>query len=385
MARINGTWSSLRKDPLLLGLIGLIFLALVPMPFLAYRLLNSGGGGNEVVLPVLPTETPTPTATPLPTATPTPTPTPEPTPTPLIVLAPLSGLEVDPEVLTWPPIAVMIPSDSDQYAMAQASVVFEASAEFSIQRFLAIFEYVQAEKIGPIRSARPYYVDWACAYGLIYVHWGGSPQAYEKLDGIECLHELDGMSESFPFWRAEVVDIPWNNGFTDSDSLYASIERRGWTRTVDYQGYLHKEDALLGQRPLTGTISMGSAFRFSVRYDYDRQSNTYVREFKGRPHLDLLTGEQHHVHNVVVVWVPEAPIPDDPKGRLEIQTIGEGDALVFRDGLVIPGRWVKETPELEMRFYDEDGQEIGFNRGNIWIEVVAEDATIEYDFSQPPP
>lgn len=377
------------KDPLVVILLGLIVLALVPIPFLVYRVLQSGGGPGSVSA-ALPTATPTvapvPTMTPvpIPTATPAPTLTPTPTPTPL--LSPFTGLPVDATGPQLPILAVMIPSDSEQHGMSQASIVFEASAEYSIQRFMAIFEYVDTNKLGPIRSARPYYAQWACGYGAIYTHWGGSPQAYDWLRENDCVYDLDGINEEFPFWRAEVVDISWNNGFTDSDGVYRYLAQHGlMSRPKAIRGFQHKDDAPAATRPLTGTISIRGAFRYPVYYEYEPQENLYLRYYKGKAHLDLNTAEQHRVRNVIVIFVPEAPIPGDPKGRLEIQTTGEGEALFFMDGALLHGHWVKESPPDELHFFDQDDQEVAFNRGNIWIEVLAlgQDETLSYELGQP--
>jgi hypothetical protein len=279
----------------------------------------------------------------------------------------------------------MIPSDSEQHGMSQASIVFEAAAEYGIQRFMAVFEQVAADKLGPVRSARLYYIEWACAYRAVYTHWGGSPQAYEWLSSTDCVYDLDGINENFPFWRAEVVDIPWNNGFTDSERLYRYLREHGLTRTLQPRGFPHKDDALAETRPLTGTISISGVFRFSVYYEYEPQENAYLRYYKGRPHEDMNTGEQHRARNVVVMFVPEAPIPGDTAGRLEIQTSGEGEALTFLDGTMVHGRWVKESVESELRFFDDNDQEVAFNRGNVWIEVLAvgEEGALSYALGRP--
>jgi hypothetical protein len=380
-------WAKMRKDPILLGLGVLIFLSLIPMPFLGYRLLNRGGDPSPtatvVVRPVMPTATSTPTPPPTSTPMPTSTPTPTPTPTPTVVQAPLSGFEVGPEAFAWPPIAVMIPSDSEQYGLSLASIVYEAAAEHNIPRFMAIFEQVTAEKIGPIRSARPYFVEWACPLGPLYVHWGGSPQAYRLLGELDCLYHIDGqVYEGSYFWRAEIVDIPWNNGFSSSGLMYEYLENWELPRFVDVVGYGHKTEALSDTRPLTGTISF--SFSYAVRYTYDPEGNEYLREYKGRPHVDMLTGEQHRVKNVVIIFVPQEPIPDDPKGRMEFETTGEGEALLFLDGVLIEGTWEKAAQDEEIRFLDDEGEEILFNRGNIWIEVLPPDQQVSIDLGEPP-
>ncbi len=272
----------------------------------------------------------------------------------------------------------MIPSDSEQYGLAQASVVYEAIAEYQIPRFLAIFEQVEAEQLGPVRSARPYYVEWSCPYGPLYTHAGGSPAALSMLAESDCHYNLEGLVyEGAYFWRGVDEQVPWNNLFTSSALLYKYLEDWGLERLRDYQGYLHKEDAPPEERPLTGTLAL--RFSYSVRYTYDPETNTYLREYKGRPHVDMLTGEQHRVHNVVVIWIPIERIPDDPKGRMDLQTTGEGDALIFQDGRVIAGSWARPSVEDELRFFDLEGQEVAFNRGNIWIEVLSLGEEVSYE------
>jgi hypothetical protein len=345
----------MRKTPCMLLLALLVLLA---------------GCAATATLPVEPSLPPVRSTMP-PSPTPAPT-APPPTPIPVRTQGPLNGLPADPARLAWPPIVVMIPSDSDQYGLSQASVVYEAAAEYRIPRFMAIFEWVDAQKIGPVRSARAYFVDWACPYGPLFVHWGGSPQALQLLAGLDCVHPLDGLTYGSAYFRYEEdPQVPWNSEFTTSDLLYGYMRNWEITRTVDYQGYQHKEESLPESRPVSGTIAIAQAFAFPVRYTYDPGSNSYLREFKGRPHLDLLTGDQLHVKNVVILFTPHGPIPDDPQGRIDIQTLGEGEAWVFQDGRAVKGRWVKEAPQAELRFFDEAGQEVAFNRGNIWIEVLA--------------
>ncbi len=319
-----------------------------------------------------------PTSRPSPIPPRTALPTPVPTERPVLTEAPLSGLPANPPISLWPPLAVVIPSDSEQYGISLASVVYEAATEGAVPRFLAIFEQVQASRIGPVRSARPYFLEWACPYGALFVHWGGSPQSLKMLAESDCLYNLEGMVyEGAYFWREANPQVPWNNLFTRSDNLYDYLEAWGLYRFVNYRGYPHKDDALPENRPLSQTISIASAFTYPIRYVYEAQGNVYLREMQGRPHLDLLTGEQHRVKNVVVVFVPQEPIPGDEAGRIRMETVGEGEALIFQDGRVTRGHWERENSQAEMRFYDPEGREIAFNRGNIWIEVLAPGQKVE--------
>ncbi len=107
-----------------------------------------------------------------------------------------------------------------------------------------------------------------------------------------------------------------------------------------------------------------------MSWSYDRASNSYLYFRQARPHVDAATGEQLSFRNVIVMEVPERPIPGDPKGRIEQQVIGEGAARVFIDGKMINATWRKGAGFAQLRFYGSDGKEIALNRGPTWIAAI---------------
>lgn len=329
--------------------------------------------------PTAPTPTLGPTVVP-PTRLPAPTAAPTPTPRPLPAVYPLSGLPADPAYVRWPPLAVMIPSDSAPYALSQASVVYVAAVEGGIPRYMALFEQVQAEQVGPVRSARPYFVEWACPYGPLFIHWGGSPDALALLGTSECVRPLDGQTYGRSYYfEQEDPAVPWNNQFTSSDLLYSYLENWEIARPADLPGYPHGPEgcAYIGfPEPLTITVPWDPVVRYTFRADV---SSRWKRFLDGRPHLDAVTGEQIAVDNLAILFVPQQPIAGDPAGRLEFQTTGEGEAAVFVCGSQIAGRWVKESPTSALRLLDGAGQEILLTPGSLWIEVLApgQDLSIE--------
>ena len=115
---------------------------------------------------------------------------------------------------------------------------------------------------------------------------------------------------------------------------------------------------------------------YSAIFKYDTENNSYLRSMgydendNPIPHADQDTKEQINVKNVIVQYVTESPIPNDPKGRLDYELVGSGTGLVFIDGKVIDVTWNKEARDERTMFYDSDGAEIQFNRGQIWVSVV---------------
>jgi hypothetical protein len=202
------------------------------------------------------------------------------------------------------------------------------------------------------------------------VHWGGSPQALAVLGASDCVRPLDGQTYGRAYFTHQEDElVPWNSEFSSSDLLYGYLQNWEITRAADSPGFLHKDDAPAAERPPAATLAFG--FAYAVRYTYDPQDNVYQREVGGQPHVDLLTGAPIRVKNVVLLFVPQSPIPGDELGRMEFEVVGEGEAVVLRDGAVVRGRWAKDSPAAELRFLDEAGQEIALNRGNVWVEVLA--------------
>lgn len=281
------------------------------------------------------------------------------------------------------PIAIMIENLSTirpQAGLNKANVVYEALAEGGITRFLAIYAHDETiEEIGPVRSARDYFLDWVLEFNALYAHAGGSPSSLRLIDQYNIL-DLDQISGDHPyFWRdRERAAALEHTLFTSSELLTYAKRDKEIPEEGDFKPWLFKEEAPLAQRSEEAkkiTIDY-STFSYKVEYEYNRENNYFLRINGGEPHLDFKTQEQLWAKNVVVQYVKTRLA--DPL-RLAMETIGEGGALIFQDGQMINGTWKKEDREERTRFYDSEGNEIRFNPGPIWIEVVPTDRNVEYN------
>lgn len=280
------------------------------------------------------------------------------------------------------PIAVMIENLSTvrpQSGLDKANVVYEALAEGGITRFLAIYASEdEIKEIGPVRSARDYFLDWVSEYNALYAHCGGSPSALRLIPQYQLL-DLNQIGGDHPyFWRQpERSSAPEHTLFTSSKLLTFALRDKKITKDADYEPWLFKKEAALTERPEDAkkiTIDY-STFSYKVEYEYNREKNIYLRSNGGAPQLDYKTKEQLSAKNVVVQYV-KTGLADNI--RLTMDTIGEGGSLVFQDGQMINGTWKKESRTDRTRFYGENGEEIKFNPGQIWIEIVPTDRTVEY-------
>lgn len=274
------------------------------------------------------------------------------------------------------PIAAIIENHIDarpQAGLAKADFVIEAEAEGGITRFLAIFaDGARIDKIGPIRSARPYYVDWAEEFGGLFAHCGGSPDALAKIIKDKVL-DFNQFYKGNYFWRGSDRSAP-HNVYTSTDKLnkYLADKKRSEGAFLSWN---FKDDNPLPAEEKGEDIKI--KFKtpdFYVDWVYRKESNDYERYLAGNKHKDE-SGEKIKAKNVVIQYV-KAYVVDDSM-RLKMSHIGEGKAVVCLDGKCEEGNWKKKTNSVRTRFYDKDGKEFLFNAGTTWVEVVRPEREVE--------
>lgn len=295
----------------------------------------------------------------------------------------IDGVEVAWADANYLPVAVMIEnlaSIRPQAGLSQANLVYEALAEGGITRFMAVYAHHEViDKIGPIRSARHYFVDWAEEYGGVYSYVGGSPQALGITNSSEYLSDLNQFYNSAYYYRADDSSAP-HNLFSNSELFSYALRDLGlMTRSGDYAVYQFKTNADKADRPdSTAPVTIDySTDEYVVEWRYDRDSNSYLRWNGGKEHRDVNNNEQLQARNIIVQKVPTTLLEAD-SGRLDLETLGEGEAIVFQDGTAYVGRWKKTERGQRTQFTNPAGQPFAFNPGVTWIEVVSPETTITY-------
>lgn len=295
--------------------------------------------------------------------------------------SPLNGVPMEQNISRQQPIAIMIenytPIRHTQLGLEDAAIVYEAPTEGGITRFLAVYDGQSVEEIGPVRSARPYFVTWASEYRAAYAHVGGSPVALANLRGNFRVLNIDEFADYVTIWRKKKYLAP-HNAFTSIANITERLNGEKYYHPLTGSRFPFKEaDETPGD---IKTISIDfSIDPYKVKYEYDEDSNSYERFNGGKRHHDIKPT------NIVVQFVETEVL--DAIGRLRIQTHGAGKALVFRDGKVIEGTWEKDASinssgqpvsQSWTKFFDKEGEEIELNRGQIWIEVVPNDRVVNY-------
>lgn len=294
-----------------------------------------------------------------------------------VIRHPLTGERLETALAELPKVlGIMIENSADAWPLSGlegAFMVIEAPAEGNIPRFLAFFEAAaEVKKIGPVRSARPYYVDWASQFDtLVYGHVGGSPEALQLLaSGERAIIDLNEFWQGEYFYRDHSRYAP-HNAYTSSELLREALTEL----TPDVPNYTSpafKDDQPVEGAGTSAVLDWGPGSTYDVTWQYSSATNSYFRLQAG----EAMLVNQHHpgfgddvrADNVMVIATDIVSI--DNVDRKRITTIGQGDALLFQDGKVLLGRWQKTAPEEPLRMLDEAGNELPFNAGVTWVEVV---------------
>lgn len=283
--------------------------------------------------------------------------------------SPLTGVQVADEDATKQPVtAVMIENSSDsrpQSGLKQAGIVYEAVAEAGITRFLALYQQDKPELIGPVRSVRMYYVDWAAPYNATIVHIGGSAAALAEVRNGN-YRDGDQFFNSAYFWRASDRYAP-HNVYTNFQKLDGLNSAKGWTESK-FTGFA-RADGKPSTTPNATSVAIDiSSSLYNTHYDYDAATNTYARSIAGEAAMDR---EQGRITPSVVIAmkVNMSTVMEDGY-RESITTSGAGSAVVFQNGTATDCTWRKNSRTEPLQFVDANGKEIALNRGQTWIAAV---------------
>lgn len=294
---------------------------------------------------------------------------------------PLDGVMTTKERAERRPLGIMIenhPGARPQSGLDKASFVFETPAEGGITRFLAFFVENDVSEVGPVRSARTYFVDWAQEVKSVYAHCGGSVPALAQLRGISdsFICDINQFYYGPYFWREKGRSAP-HNLYTTTEELRKAVSKADCEQKGSYEGYNFKEDAGKEIRPEEQVISIDfSSPAYEVVYRYNKENNHYLREQGGEAHKDSKSGEQIAPKTVVIMKTSRKLYYQNGIELWKVTTTGTGNAEVFMDGQRTVCTWERESINERTRFYDSSGQELLFNRGQIWVEVVSSGMTV---------
>ena len=283
------------------------------------------------------------------------------------------------------PIAVMIDNHDDAWPQAglqRAYMVYEIIVEGGETRLMALFKGADdVEKIGPVRSARHYFIDYAMENDAIYVHFGESPQASSDIKKYS-IAEIDGISEDgTTFWRVKDKAAP-HNAVTSMENLIQSAKNKNYRMTSSEDSVLNyvTDEVNLEDGQGAVSVTIPHSQLQTVKYEYDEKNKVYERYARGKEQVDWDTDEPITVKNIIITFCDNYTLSDaENKGRQGIKNIGTFDGYYITNGKAIKIKCIKNARDEQTVYQDLNGKEIDVNDGNTFVHICPTDADVEIE------
>ncbi len=290
---------------------------------------------------------------------------------------------LDPEART---IAVMIDNDGTaswpHSGLEDAFLVYEMYVEGGATRLMALFKGTETEKIGPVRSCRHYFLDYALEHDPIYVAYGWSPrgQADSGSTGINYINGIKGSDDKY-FWRERKYAGDYHSAYISIENILKGASDKNFKTTSDdtFMDY-HYEMTPLADGSTATSFKIPYAGHYSVTYNYDAENHYYTRTLKGSIAHESKEGVPFAPANIIIMKVKNYGLGEaDNPARQQFDTVGSGEGYYITEGKMIPITWSKSSRTADTEFKDASGNPITLNPGQTFINLIP--PTMEITFN----
>lgn len=286
------------------------------------------------------------------------------------------------------PIAVMLDNHWDarpQMGFSEAKIIYEMQVEGTITRMMMLSDATEGS-IGPVRSARPYFVRAMQEWGSLYAHVGGSAEAISMLAG-EGLQDMDQFFVGSDAYRRESHREMPHNMYADRKKLYEVAKNRGYiteySKDFDYPLMRYSKEVKLEKGEKKNKVSftyspegLSEPYRYDLSFVYDEITKTYDKRYSDVVLVDERNDEPVRAKNVILQIAVQYPHADG--SHVIIETVGEGKGYYMTDGKVVEITWKKESEYAPTNFFIGE-EPLVLNPGLTFINVVREDMELNFE------
>lgn len=295
------------------------------------------------------------------------------------------------------PIAVMYDNNVGNYAHAglqDSYINYEIIVEGGLTRIMALFKDKDVALIGPVRSSRHYFLDYALESDAIYTHYGWSTYAENDIKSLH-VNNINGLYDDEPFWRDSKIAAP-HNVFTSTNKIHEYAKKKNYkTTSNDWKLLNYTTDNVVLNKPIgTKTVKNEETGKnekidienpelikadslsipysnYQIRsYQYNSDKKVYMRFMNGEAHIDKITNQQLSFKNIIIEKVSNRQL--DSYGRQDLNTTPSGEGYYITNGYALPIKWNKESRTSKTIYKYSNGKEVKINDGNTFIQIIPE-------------
>ena len=303
-------------------------------------------------------------------------------------------ISVEPEIFieekkpkTWAgnerAIAVMIDNSKSAWphgGLNDADLVYEIIVEGGETRIMAIFKGKNISKIGSVRSARHYFLDYVLENDAIYTHFGWSPQAQSDISSLN-VDNINGISESeTSFWRTKDKYAP-HNVATNTEKILEIAQRKEYRIKSNKESVLNYsvEEVNLEKGVEIEEVTIPYSYLHKVSYSYDSENKVFVRLARGEEQVDWTTEEKITAKNIIITFAQNYTLTDsENKGRQGLKNVGTLKGYYITNGKYIEITCEKSSRASQTVYKTLDGEEITVNDGNTFVQICPINSDVEF-------
>lgn len=281
------------------------------------------------------------------------------------------------------PIAVMIDNHINampQAGLLEADLVYEIIVEGGETRMMLVLKDKDVSKIGPIRSSRHYFLDYALENDAIYVHYGWSPKAKSDISSLK-VNNINGIFESSSsFWRVSDKYAP-HNAVTSTKNILSIANRKNYRTTTTKDPVLNYvvDDVNFEEGTVADTVTIPYSDYNTVKYTYDAETQLYTRYSRGKKQTDWSSGKTITTKNIIIEKAKNWTLSDGTnKGRQTLDNVKTLDGYYVTNGKSIPIKCEKSSRSSQTVYKDLEGNEINVNDGKTFIQICPLNAKVKF-------
>jgi len=289
--------------------------------------------------------------------------------------ADLDGVATTVDLAHRLPLAIMIDDNRlarPQSGMSTASIVYQAPADGSADRYMMVFQEGTATAIGPVRSTRPYYVYWADEYRALLGHYGGDRKSRLQVlpENAGYIYNMDGIARPCAYHRIKTRISP-HNAYTSTAALIGCAAKKRYPATFqNVPERPFRDDTSLALLPTAQSITIAYPTE-KIDYQFNPATDSYLRLVNGTPEIDPANNQQVFARTIVVLYQKVSVDYSEPHhARPVVANVGHGKAIVYQEGTATAATWKKTSDTALTRLYDSTGNEIQLVRGEIFIQSI---------------